>query len=174
MERTTRLFGVLVVAAAGVAGCSSDDGHDRADYVVALSATAPGFTESEAECVAEALVDTVGVDSLEDNEVFDKIQDNPDAALADYGIELDDEQSAALMEGVDGCKDLRAYFEDTMVAEGLTPELAGCVIDGIDDATLTRILMLSFVEGDAALDADPALGAAFDQTATDCAAQGIT
>ena len=113
------------------------------------SGTGEGFSEEEADCIAAALVDVVGVEELEAAGAWDRIQDDPDGSLADFGITLDESQSSTLFDGMNECKDMRAYFEETLTTEGLPPELSACVLDGIDDATLQRIIMVGFTEGDA-------------------------
>jgi hypothetical protein len=136
------------------------------------SGTGEGFSEEEADCIAAALVDVVGVEELEAAGAWDRIQDDPDGSLADFGITLDESQSSTLFDGMNECKDMRAYFEETLTTEGLPPELSACVLDGIDDATLQRIIMAGFTEGDAGLDAEADLTAAVEQAASECAAAG--
>jgi hypothetical protein len=176
MGRNTRVMGLLLaVIAAGTAACGGgDSGHDRADYVAIMGGDAEGFTEEEADCVSAATVDAIGVDTLEEADAFDKIQDNPDGSLSDYGITLTEEQTGALYDGLNECKDLRAFFEETLTGSGLSPELAGCVMDQIDEPTLERIIVTSFTSGEEALDSDADLTSAFESAATNCASQGIT
>lgn len=176
MGRYTRVTGLLLaVIAAGTVGCGGgDSGHDRADYVAIMGGDAEGFTEEEADCVSAATVDAIGVDTLEDADAFDKIQENPDGSLSDYGITLTDEQTGALYDGLNECKDLREFFQETLAGSGLSAELAQCVMDRIDEPTLERIIVTSFTEGEEALDNDEDLTATFSTAATDCAAQGIS
>jgi hypothetical protein len=165
---------LLLTASLGAAACGGDDGHSRVDYVAIMSKPDAGFTADEAECAAGAFVDVVGVDALEEADAFDKIQDNPDANLSDYGIMLEDAQGADLYAGLNDCKDMRVFFTDAMSSEGgLPPEGASCIVDGIDDATFSQIIVASFMEGDAALDSNPEIQGAIEQAATDCAASGV-
>lgn len=165
---------LLVMAGFGTVACSGDSGHDRADYVTALGGAGEGFTEEESTCAAGAMVDVVGVDALEDADAFDKIQENPDGSLSDFGVEISDEQGSQLYAGLNECKDLRAFFQETLATSGLTPELAQCVMDKIDEPTLEAIIVTSFTEGDAGLDADPELSAAFESAGTECATAGVS
>jgi hypothetical protein len=162
----------LLVAGIGITACG-DDGHGRDDYVAVLSGTADGFSEDEADCIAEALVDVVSVEELETAGAWDRIQDNPNGTLSDFGITLDEAQSSTFFDGMNQCKDMRAFFEETLTTEGLSPELSACVIDGIDDATLQSIIMVSFTQGDAGLEADAELTTAVEQAATECATAGV-
>ena len=165
---------LLVMAGLGTVACSGDSGHDRADYVAALGAEGEGFTKEESECAAGAMVDVVGVDTLEDAGAFDKIQSNPEGSLSDFGVELTDAQGSQLYQGLNECKDLRALFQETLATSGLTPALAECVLGKIDEATLERIIVTSFTKGDEGLNADPELSTAFESAGAECAAAGVS
>lgn len=153
----------------------SGDSHDRDDYVAILSAAGSGFSADEAQCAAEVFVDVVGVDQLEAVGAYEKIQQNPDGNFSDYGIStLDEAQGAELYSGVNGCKDMRAFFEEQMAADGsIPPEGAACVVDAIDEATFSQMIVASFLQGEAAIDDDPAMQGVFAQAATDCMAAGV-
>jgi hypothetical protein len=148
--------------------------HTRDEYVTLLGGGGDGFTEDEARCMAEAVVDTIGVDTLEQADAFAQIEDDPDATLTDVGVVLDDQQVSALGAAIGACVDLRAKFEEQMAADGMSAALAACLAQGLDETMLQRTVVLSMVGGDAALDADPQLGPAVDSAATACAAQGIS
>lgn len=148
--------------------------HTRDEYVTLLGGGGEGFTEDEARCMAEAVVDTIGVDTLEEADAFAQIEDDPDATLTDVGVVLDDQQVSALGAAIGACVDLRVKFEEQMAADGMSAALAECLAGGLDETMLQRTVVLSMVGGDAALDADPQLGPAVDSAATACAAQGIS
>lgn len=171
MRQYWQLAGVLAAAMGiALAGCG-DGGNDRGDYIAALSGGAgEGFSEDEARCLAEVLVDTVGVEQLEEADVLDKIQDNPDGSLGDYGITLTEEQSAAAFDGLNECTDLRAMFVDMLASlSGLSADLAACVMDNIDDATFERLIMTSLTQGEAGLDSDQELVTSFQTAGANCA-----
>jgi hypothetical protein len=187
------LLAVLAISAAACGGDDDDDdasasgsdtsgessggGHDRDDYVDALSGNTAqeGFTEEEADCASGVIVDLVGVEELEAVGAWDKIQANSTGSLSDFGVELDEEQKGALFEGVNGCFDLRAFFQENMAAGGaLSPELAQCVMDEVDDATFEQIMVVVLTEGQTGLDAQPELTAVFEQAGADCAAAGVS
>jgi hypothetical protein len=183
MRRQGLIAGMLVaVAATGLVACGGDGGaadrtdagHDRDDYVTLLGGGGEGLTDEEAECAAGAVVDTIGVDALEEAEAWDEIQANPDGALSEFGIALDEAQTSALFDGLDRCADWRAFMTDGMVSEGMSPALAACTMDHIDDVAFERFLVLTFTEGEAGLDADPELSATFEQAGADCAIAGVT
>jgi hypothetical protein len=163
--------GLLVVVAVAASACSGDDGNDRGDFVAALTGPADeAANEEENRCIAEKIVDVVGVDALEEADIIDKIEDDPDAPLADYGVELDEEQTATLSEDMGECVDLRAFLAQELTSgpEPLTPEDAECFVDGLDDATLGRAFVVAIAEGDAAVENDAKLTAAFEESALAC------
>lgn len=166
---------VVGVAVVGAAACSAgDEGHDRADYIGILSGGVEGITDEESTCMSSAAVDTIGVDALEDADVYDKIQENPDGSLADFGITLTDEQQSSLYDDLDACKSMRELFQETLESSGgLSPALAECVVGKIDDATFERIIMTTYTQGDDALDDDPALTDLYRTATTECADQGV-
>jgi hypothetical protein len=177
MRRYARGAVALVGAAAMAASaCGGDDDNDRADYVTALSGTGDTeFTEEEGRCFAEALVDAVGVEALEEADVLGQLEENPNADPSQLGLDLDEAQGSAFFGDANECVDLRVFFEETLASEGgLTPELASCVMEQIDDATFERLMVVSFTEGDAGLNADPELSATFEQAGAQCAAAGTT
>jgi hypothetical protein len=176
VSRYNRAAGLLLVMAGlGTVACSDDSGHDKADYVAALGGDASeGFTAEESQCAAGAMVDVVGVDALEDAGAFDKIQDDPNGSLADFGVEITEAQGSELYAALNECKDLRTFFQESLVTSGLSPALAECVIGKIDDATFERIIVTGFAQGDEGVDADPELSATFESAATDCAASGVS
>jgi hypothetical protein len=158
-------------------GSDSGGGHDRADYEAVLSAGAGddfGLSDDDAECFAGVLIDIVGVDGLEAAGAYDKIQDNPDGNLADFGIELDDQQGADLLEGLNGCTDMRALLETQLASDGsVPPEGAQCLVDNLDDDTFDQLMTAALTQGDSGVSADPDLEAALEQAATDCIAAGV-
>lgn len=160
--------GAIAIAAAA---CGGDDGNDRADFVTALTGPADEVaSEEDNRCIAEKIVDVVGVDALEEADVIDKIEDNPDAPLADYGVELDDDQTSTLSEEIGECVDLRAFFVDELTSgpQALSEEDAECFVDELDDETVGRAFVVTISEGDAALENDADLTTAFEEAVITC------
>jgi hypothetical protein len=199
--RTYAATALLLAVSLGAAACGGDDddsssnttdttsgsneqsssdsggGHDRADYEAALSTGASeslGVTDDEAGCFADTLIDVIGVDQLEAAGAYDKIQDNPEGNLADYGIELDDEQGAELFDGLNGCADLRGLLVDEISADGsVPPEGATCMVDNLDDDTFAQLMTAALTQGESELSADPDLQGSLEQAAADCMAAGV-
>ena len=81
---------------------------------------------------------------------------------------------AHVVNGLHQCGDLRAMFKSALSADGtMSPEAASCVVDGLDDASFDRLLVLSISGGEAALDADPDLTGAMQDAVLTCLAAGV-
>ncbi len=160
----------------GTSADSSDsgDGHSKDDYVALMGGGDEGITDEEGDCFAGVLVDTIGLDTLEEAGAYEQIQDNPDGNLSDYGLTLDESQGAALYEGLNGCKDLRAFFEEQLAsgADPVPPEAAACIATSVPDAAFARLWVVAFTDGEDAVSTDPEVSGALTQAATDCAAAG--
>jgi hypothetical protein len=184
---------LLLAAGVGAAACGGDDdsedsrdttdetteettgepeSHDKAAYVALLkernSDQFEGVTDEQVECILGGLVDAVGVAELEAAGVFDSVEDNPDATLAENGLALDEAASATFYASLNGCVDVRAWFKQALADGSVSPEAASCVVDHVDDPTLTRLWAVAFTGGQAALVADPELGSAFEQATRAC------
>jgi len=99
MRRTPLLGGAVALClAVGSVACSGDDG-DKSEAEVteelseSLQEGGDGLDKETADCFAEIIVETVGVDELQD---VDLTADEPPA-------ELQDEITAAAAEAVDEC-----------------------------------------------------------------------
>lgn len=114
-RRLTRLLAGTTIAAPGVlaalAGCGGGDGDDGGatadDYTDAIVDVFEEENEMSAgaqRCLAAAYVDAIGVDGFRDAGVTpDDIRDDPEATPEELGIELDDDDLAALSEAALSC-----------------------------------------------------------------------
>jgi hypothetical protein len=181
MGRSARLAARLLMAVMAVAlvACGDDDddagaggdddGEAREELVTALAGTGDEqFSEEESRCMAEALVDAVGVETLEEADVVTQIEENPDGTLSDWGVQLSDAQGEQLYTAANECVDLRALFMEGMTESGASAEAAECVSNAVDDEIFQRVIVLSLTEGEEALDGDAELTAAFQEAGTAC------
>jgi hypothetical protein len=130
----------------------------REDYAAALGEGTVGLSNADSMCFGLAIVDAVGFERLQQANAFDLMAADSDASLADMGITLDEAQTAALLDGLHQCGDMRAMFKNVLAADGtMLPEAANCVIDGLDDTLFDRLLVVSIAGGEQALNADPEL-----------------
>ena len=150
---------------------TSDAEPTKEEVAAALGQGATGVSDEDAMCLGLAIVDAVGFERLVNAGAFDA---STDVNLSDLGITLDDAQTATLLDGLHQCGDLRAMFKSALSADGtMSPEAASCVVDGLDDASFDRLLVLSISGGEAALDADPDLTGAMQDAVLTCLAAGV-
>jgi hypothetical protein len=146
----------------------------REDYAAALGEGTVGLSNADSMCFGLAIVDAVGFERLQQANAFDLMAADSDASLADMGITLDEAQTAALLDGLHQCGDMRAMFKNVLAADGtMLPEAANCVIDGLDDALFDRLLVVSIAGGEQALNADPELVTGLQDAVLTCAQAGV-
>jgi hypothetical protein len=149
---------VAVAAAAGAvvaAGCS-DAMNDaapggRSGYVTAfaevVAAGDPTASREESQCIAEATVDTLGVDDLQDEVTPDEVRERRTTHPADLGMAVDQADGEAFHDRLDDCMDVRAYLADASAGadDVVSEDVQACVRDGLDDDLVRRIVVDSFV-----------------------------
>jgi hypothetical protein len=149
----------------------SGGGGDRQKLIDALSGSESSsgeFTDEEVECMVPGMVDAIGVEALMEAGAVD----NPDADLAELGLDLDEEQAGKLFDSMNDCVDLREAFTEGATGDGTTAEQAQCLTDNIDDATFRQLMVTVLVEGEDALAQDQELIAAITEATTACMATG--
>lgn len=196
MGALARATAMGLVLAAALASCSSggdaeqdaeeeaaaDDplaGDDRDTYVVAFEEVGRDLVSGEvteaATCVAEAIVDGVGVEGMRDVATPREIADaatGQGASLTDLGVEVDTDRADAIYEGIEGCGDPAATFLDTIPGPPLTGPAAECFAAQLDDNLLRDIVMTRLVDGDAAFADTPEITAQLTNIGRTCAADG--
>lgn len=119
----------------------------RGVYVEAVLAEVSNAQGLDAVCVAEGLVDSVGVAALNGAGVMPAALADLDS-LADLGIEVDAEQRAALSAMVERCFTLDAAVEEgiALMRDEMPPLVATCLVDGVTSLVADRIVV-SLIEG---------------------------
>jgi hypothetical protein len=165
--------GCLAVLGLAAAACGGgDDEASKDDYVDALSGVEEGdpFTEDEARCVTAAMVDAVGVDTLNENDVLEKAEEDPDGALSDFGVEVTDEQRAEMGPAMGECMDVKAAMLDELASDPTVgEELAECLGNEIPDETWEQLLVSGLALGDQAGVGDEQLMADMQAAGEACA-----
>lgn len=168
-----RRFTMAASAAAvmfALAACGGDDGgsggkDSQSDegkaYVEAMMSSydaSMGFDETQARCIAELAIDTVGVSTLKDAGITPENMDSSDNLLADYTPT--EAQADQLVDGVFGCVD----FGELMVAQmgsediDLPEDKVRCIgdemakSDAFKDSMKADMLGLETETADAAID----------------------
>jgi hypothetical protein len=174
-----RIFIASAVLACG--SCADEapggDGDDSAEEAggsadaTAIDVVADGFLaavdpnglrwdEASARCSAEAVVDALGVDRLEE------IGFDADAGTPPQLSEppLAPEEADRVFTSVSECVDLRAQFEDLLAAGGVPPDQASCMADAYLATPFPQASLMS-------TEHDPDLNEQIDAFLTDAAAQ---
>jgi non-ribosomal peptide synthetase component F len=128
---------LCLVLAAAVAACSDDGGGaDAQAYVDALAAELAdeesGLDEEAADCVAEASIDAIGADNLEDAGITPE-----DVAAADgpqdLDVDLSEEQARAAARSFIDCD---IPFGEAFVGEDGPEEGIACIDENLDEDTV--------------------------------------
>lgn len=169
--RTLTLSLSILLAAGGVAACGDDGGGgasaDAQPYVDALVESLLedqddefGYDEDEAECIAEKAIDTIGVDTLEEEGITPE-----DVAASDGPDELVDLSSSQARRIAEAFPDCGVDFAALFAADA-PEEARGCVEDNLDEDALIDAFALSLQGDDEA--ADAALSDIFGALQAEC------
>jgi hypothetical protein len=165
--------GVMLLAACGDDDGGSDDAGDgdgrSQEYVEAASASLREDGEfpvdaERADCVAAAMVDVVGVDTLTDAGISPEEFGDADN-LESLDVDLPDDAVDRLGNAVAEC-DLVGFFEDVVidgfsreVGTELSSEAAACLRDSFDERALADAVARTFVDGSSEHVQEPAVSA---------------
>jgi hypothetical protein len=163
---------VLVVGAVLLlGGDGGSGGGERQEYVEAIAATMESegspMSTSERECVAETVVDVMGLQAFRAEVSAEELASDPEVSLRDHGVVPDERQASDVYAGMTDCVDVRALMGETLTAQ-VGAELAGCVLEAVDDALLERLIVGSFVDGEEYLETDPELDRDFAAAVGPC------
>jgi hypothetical protein len=139
----------ILLVAGGLAACSDDGGSDEdaQPFVDALVTSLQdeeglGATDEQAECIAEQAIDTIGVDTLEEEGVTPE-----DVAESDGPEELVDLSESEAREIAEAFIDCDFDFASAFSGPDASAELVDCVEDNLDDDVIVEALTLQF-QGD--------------------------
>jgi hypothetical protein len=133
----------LVMSACGGGDEKSDDKKDeskpgtRDEYVDAFKpgVATMGVTDEQATCIAEAAVDTVGVDKL--NKVTNPREIETQTSSFDLAsLGLSEEEGGALYDKMDACVDI---FD--LLANGADPATVDCLRQNVTDDMLREVMV---------------------------------
>jgi hypothetical protein len=145
---------------------SADVGDaDEQDYIDAMiesfdseDPSELAFDREQAECIAPKWLDVIGVDRLKEEGISpDDLNAENDMELSELNVSEDDANS--MYDAFGDCDvDVRGLFLEQITADGdLTSEQKECLSDAFDDDLVRRIMVISLVEGDEALQDDDSL-----------------
>jgi hypothetical protein len=171
---------VVVIAVALIGGGAfllTQGGDDRSEeeqaYIDAIAETGLAnqggddlrLDENEARCLATAVVDTFGVETLRDEASPEEIRANPeDDPLEDIDVGLP--QAEGLYDSTSGCIDYRGLLVVSLQEDsGLSPEQIDCVNRSLSDQHIRELLVAQFAQD---VDAGEEAGNAADEATEDC------
>lgn len=150
------------------AACGDDDGGGSGDlsgpeqeFVDAAMAEfdpaeAEPLTEDDARCVVTSMVDSLGLERLEELGI------TPDSFGSDEGApfpeNLDEDEANDVVDGFEDCLDLGALFAESMASDdALDEETRDCLADAFDKDMVRRLFVTMLTKGEDALEEDPEL-----------------
>lgn len=141
---------VLCAAVLTLSACGNDDDDKARENIrTAVLEEDAGLTggtkptEEQADCIADGMVDDVGVETLQEYELLnDELEINSDANPTD----MEAEDADALAEVFVGCIDVDELFAAQFGSSGqeLTEEQQQCITDAIDEQAMIDGLSASF------------------------------
>lgn len=134
-----------------LASCGEDDAEVAAkslrSEIVANSsvATSSSITEEEAGCVADGMVEGIGVEQLQD---YDILTEDLKVNQGIENVEMDEGDADALADVFIDCIDTEALFENQLASgstsAALTADQQDCVSDAVTEDVIKEILAASF------------------------------
>jgi hypothetical protein len=146
----TKIVAVLCAALLTLTACGSSD-DDTAKKTIKASIEKSGsslsagtkVTDAQAQCVADGLVDDLGVEKLQKYKLLDEnLEVNNDANPTD----MESGDAETLAKTVVGCVDFKKIFEEQLATSGteLSDDQKQCISDSIDEDTLANVLAEGF------------------------------
>lgn len=183
-RRDTPLVVALIVSAVALVGGGillvtlggGDDGpsDDEQAYIDALAemdtAGQQSSTDEQSRCMAEVVVDVIGVDRLREAATPEEIRENASGeGISALGIRLDEDQATAVYDRGSECIDYRQLVLDSLRQRNYTDQQVECV-----DQYLTEDLLRDSVVAGIMEDAQAAqeASAAIDEATAPCSAAG--
>lgn len=144
-KRALAASAVLMLTLAGCGGGGDDQKAKDAITDELMSSGTSDFTfeKKDAECVADGMVDKIGVDQLVDYGILTKdmkTEKSPDE------VKMSDKDANSAADVFVECMDVGQVIKDAMGAE-LTPEMADCLDDALTDEVLHGF-MVAAMKGD--------------------------
>jgi hypothetical protein len=164
-------FAALTLVAGAACGSST---HDREEYVDALveafgEEDNTAFSDEERTCFAEAVVDSIGLDRLQDELSPDEARERGSPRAADLGVEVSEAMGREYFERLSVCTDIRQLLIRAVAGgEAVSPEVTDCIETNLDDSLLEQVVTVDFIHGDGALQEDEELAGRFQAAFTDC------
>ncbi len=144
MKKTLAVASVLLMTLTACGG--GDDEQTAKENLRASFAeedTFDGTTEEQANCIADGIVDELGVDKLKEYELLnDDLEVNKEPGEVEMSEEDADASAEAIIECVDVASLFTAGMDDT--EQSLTDEQRECVEGAVDEDAMKEVLSAEF------------------------------
>lgn len=148
MKRT--IIAAALASGLVLTGCSGDDDEAEAksaisDYLVAQQEDAQMITleESEADCIADGMVEGIGVDQLQEYGLLaDDLTVDPEAQTP----EMSEEDSEVMVDAMFDCTDVMGTMEEELASAmgQQSPEVQECLQDALTEDVVRSVLVATF------------------------------
>lgn len=154
--RTAGALVALVLVLAGCGGGGDDDVKKAiADELSSSSGAGLDLSKSEAECIADGMVDEVGVDQLKE---YGIVTDDGDVDKSPDDVEMSTDDADATASAFVDCVDVQELMMGQIPTEGMDDAMQACVEEAMSEDVIHDVLAASFAGED--------LDAAFPDLAT--------
>ena len=134
---------LLTLTACGDGGADEQEAKDNLKASFTEDDSLGAATEEQAECVANGMVDELGVETLQEYNILDEdLAYNEDPGEVEMSEDDADKASTVVVD----CIDLASLFTSEMESsdQGLTDEQKECVEGAIDEGAMKEMLSAEF------------------------------
>ena len=158
---------VLALFVSVLAACGDDDeggggadlGGEEQEFVDAAMEdfdpeSAAPLEEGESRCIVESMVDSLGLERLDELGV--EPEDFGDDTQEAFPEGLTEDEANDVVDGFDSCFDLSALFLEGLAEEGtLSDDDRECLADAFDKETMRNLFVTILTQGEDAMQEDP-------------------
>ncbi|MFN8191957.1 MAG: hypothetical protein U0R78_16320 [Nocardioidaceae bacterium] len=139
---------LLTLSACGGGGDEGKAKEAIAKELMSSSSSDFSFEQKDADCVAEGMVDKIGVDQLVE---YGILTDKMSADKVPSDVKMSDDDANAAADVFVECMDVSKVIKDA-VGAGMTPEMSDCLDKALTDDVLHDFMVAAF-KGDTGSDA---------------------
>jgi hypothetical protein len=144
MKKTVAVLSILMLTLTACGGGADEqEAKDNLRTSFSEDDSLAGADEEQAGCVADGMVDELGVEKLQEYNILDDdLQVNEDPGDVEMSEEDADQAAEIVIDCVDTAEMFTSQMEDS--EEGLTDEQKDCIEAAIDDDAMKEMLSAEF------------------------------
>jgi len=139
---------LLMLTACGGGGDEQKAKDAISKELMSSSSSDFSFEQKDADCIAEGMVDKIGVDQLVE---YGILTDSMGADKVPSDVKMSDDDAEAAADVFVGCTDVSKVIKEALGA-GMTPEMSDCLDKALTDDLLHDFMAAAF-KGDTGSDA---------------------